>query len=424
MPSKSQASRKPSTLPPSASPPTALLWAHQLRRENNALVERIHALEKSVKAAVDGVEGEKRKIGKEREKREKGDKEVVGKLTALIGGVGEVLEGLESWKEEVERREREREEVVEGLRREIGELKEGIGMCSVMSLLFLLYAFVVAVGEERCESNILTFLGASRRSKRSCHRTLTSSGEGMETSPLVAGTQQRFESIELGDPPPRECPVPEGQDVIVRDSMATETPSDMSPEIPESQPDDQLLVETQIRPEREVSGNRHSTMDLDEACFQASHPQQESREPLSIQLVQGSLSVVEYLQLGEDMRARFPGRRQEGRVVEAFWEGMNDGEVKRGLEEELEKDGWVWGVVREVCGRDTSGRIGGSNQCKGKVNEVEVANRAVVENPPIGLNGFGKEKRSGKEESVVETRKVKKRRFIPVAPVDEDENFL
>lgn len=280
------------------------------------------------------------------------------------------------------------------------------------------------------KSNILTFLGTPRKSKRACRRTLTGSDEDRRTTPLVIGTQQRFESLELGDPPSRDCsmakpdevPVPEGQDIIVRDSMATETPSDMSPEIPETQPDDRLIAEMQTHPQRAASENTHSTMDLDAVNPQLSQLHQPSREPSSIQLVQGSLSLLEYLQLGEEMRARFTGRRQEGRVVEAFWEGMNAGDAKRRLEEMLERDGWVWEVAREVCVRE--------GELKGDANRRESIKKGGEGVSGVGKEGNdllafneSKEEKREDEKCAVEKRK-RKRRFIPVVPIDEEEYLL
>lgn len=219
-------------------------------------------------------------------------------------------------------------------------------------------------------------------------------------------------------------PASDSQELVVRDSMATETPSDMSPEVPETQTDGQLLVETQPRPQRGISENSHSTMDLDVIDSERSQPQRQSRDSSSsLTLVQGSLSLSEYLQLGEEMRAKFPGIRQEGRLVEAFWQGINDGEVKKGMEERLERDGWVWEAIRKGCDSH--------NEQKGKTDEgglndkkAEAVGGATEQVNPWPLDNADGEMHKKHEAGPVEKARKRKRRFIPVVPIDEDEYLL
>lgn len=58
-------------------------------------------------------------------------------------------------------------------------------------------------------------------------------------------------------------------------------------------------------------------------------------------------SLQAYLELGESVLAKFP-RRHESKVVEAFWEGLADMNVKTSMEERMERDGWTWNIAREV----------------------------------------------------------------------------
>ena len=199
--------------------------------------------------------------------------------------------------------------------------------------------------------------------------------------PLIAGTH---DSPELGNEvalPPHIPTTPEEEQLpskeptlIIRDSMATATPSnpDMGPEIPESELDDDgLPIENQRRSHFQRAASEFSiasTMGTevvyphqfrDQSQPQERQQEHEQQTSPSLNLKQGTLSLSDYLQLGEEALAKFPGRRQEGRVVEAFWEGMGEGSAKQELEERLERGGWVWEVARGVCHDGGDGGDGG-----------------------------------------------------------------
>lgn len=100
-----------------------------------------------MKAAVDGVKDETRKMGDGREKvgkemegwreRVEGRWEDLGKWRnevdsrweELSDGVKERFDGLDEWKERVELKEKERMTEVGEIRTEMRELREGMGMC-------------------------------------------------------------------------------------------------------------------------------------------------------------------------------------------------------------------------------------------------------------------------------------------------------
>lgn len=130
-------------------------------------------------------------------------------------------------------------------------------------------------------------------------------------------------------------------------------------------------------------------------------------DPQGVQsLHQGpSESLESYFARGETVLSTLP-RREENRVVLAFWEGVGDDRVKRGLKEELEREGWRWEVVRGFM--------------------IEGGSCIVVKSKTSGCengSGAGGEKRKTQKKTKTKMKmKMKKRRAIPVIwPVDEEE---
>ena len=99
---------------------------------------------------------------------------------------------------------------------------------------------------------------------------------------------------------------------------------------------------------------------------------------------QDGRSLSEYLSLTEARRGQLPPRKREGRIVEAFVAGLDDGDVRGRLEERLDKEGWMWGVLETAVQRI--------------VKERERSQRT---DQPV--------------------KKSKKRRCIPIVPVDEED---
>lgn len=99
---------------------------------------------------------------------------------------------------------------------------------------------------------------------------------------------------------------------------------------------------------------------------------------------QDGRSLSEYFSLTEVGRGQLPPRKREGRIVEAFVAGLDDGDVRGRLERGLDEEGWMWGVLEAVVQR--------------VVRERERSRRT---DQPV--------------------KKSKKRRCIPIVPVDEED---
>lgn len=99
---------------------------------------------------------------------------------------------------------------------------------------------------------------------------------------------------------------------------------------------------------------------------------------------QDGRSLSEYLSLTEARRGQLPPRKREGRIVEAFVAGLDDGDVRGRLEKRLDEEGWMWDVLTTV------------------------------------VHGIVRDREASRQPDRPK-HKSKKRRCIPIVPVDEED---
>ena len=99
---------------------------------------------------------------------------------------------------------------------------------------------------------------------------------------------------------------------------------------------------------------------------------------------QDGRSLSEYFSLTEAGRGQLPPRKREGRIVEAFVAGLDDVDIRGRLEKRLDEGGWMWSVLETAVLKI--------------VRERESSRRT---DQPV--------------------KKSKKRRCIPIVPVDEED---
>jgi hypothetical protein len=109
-------------------------------------------------------------------------------------------------------------------------------------------------------------------------------------------------------------------------------------------------------------------------------------------LGQEKKSLAEYLSMAERMRSQLPRRKQEGVIVEAFYEGLRDRRIKVCLERYLQVAGWTWKSLEGFC-RHWSARE------KNNVTEMLDAGTGVVQWPEYGKGRTKKRPRRSLEEN-------------------------
>lgn len=72
------------------------------------------------------------------------------------------------------------------------------------------------------------------------------------------------------------------------------------------------------------------------------------------QIYQNGRTISDYLAFASDLRSQLPRRKQEGHIVEAFFDGITgddaDGAAfKASLEDYLDKAGWIWSNLEVFC---------------------------------------------------------------------------
>jgi hypothetical protein len=74
------------------------------------------------------------------------------------------------------------------------------------------------------------------------------------------------------------------------------------------------------------------------------------------QIKQDHHELYDYFTFAAELRSELPRRKQEGHMVEAFFNGLsNDSAVKMAIEEYLDALGWIWSNVEGFCRRDQQG---------------------------------------------------------------------
>jgi hypothetical protein len=138
-----------------------------------------------------------------------------------------------------------------------------------------------------------------------------------------------------------------------------------------------------------------------------------------------SQALAEYFSTAERIRSRFPRRKQEGMIVEAFCEGLSDGSIKASLERTLDSLGWTWNILEKFCHNapDKSGIV-----------SKAVASEIVVDaDDPRGSTARAEQKQGHQEQECKMVKEAKgknknkkrKRRHISLVPTSEDEyDFL
>lgn len=115
--------------------------------------------------------------------------------------------------------------------------------------------------------------------------------------------------------------------------------------IPDSMPVDNGIQNTTSKPDRSVRGSSETTL---EDAIQEDEPNPPTRDTYLLSMInQDGRTLGDYLSFAEGIRDGLPPRKREGSIVERFLDGLEDGAVRRMLEERLDQAGWGWDVMRD-----------------------------------------------------------------------------
>ncbi|KUL88337.1 hypothetical protein ZTR_05021 [Talaromyces verruculosus] len=127
---------------------------------------------------------------------------------------------------------------------------------------------------------------------------------------------------------------------------------------PEPSPEPHTEAEITNVPDSTISQTALSTLstltDPPESIILDSIPLPNPYDHIFQQIYQNGRTISDYLTFITDLRSQLPRRKQEGHIVEAFFDGItgNDADgaaFKASLEDYLDKAGWIWSNLEAFC---------------------------------------------------------------------------
>ena len=127
---------------------------------------------------------------------------------------------------------------------------------------------------------------------------------------------------------------------------------------PEPSPEPHTEAEITNFPDSTISQTALSSLstltDLPESIILDSIPPPNPYDHIFQQIYQNGRTISDYLTFTTDLRSQLPRRKQEGHIVEAFFDGITgddaDGAAfKASLEDYLDKAGWIWSNLEVFC---------------------------------------------------------------------------
>ncbi|KAK2800707.1 hypothetical protein FQN50_008017 [Emmonsiellopsis sp. PD_5] len=419
------------TTHPTTTEPTSLLWAHQLRREHTALVSNFDKLEELTSSSTERSEAAIAKLKDEVLGR-------LGKLEEALGIVQRDVGEFGDWKGRVEdrergrdidrelageeekervemervRRDKERDDIlgsIEGLKGAVDELGKERGREDIVEDIKMLKGVVEEIKRER-------ELEKQREREREEERERL---ERMELerhiSPITSLLPPSAQQPNRSSSPVQPADLQPSRQIQTRQKFPSHFPSTISGTPTMSHLPTSSV--TRSSPPRDCSPllvpDSHSlALDFDPSSLSSdlvTAPPTVANADLKYmvpEMRQGqSEYLTEYLSRGEEVLAGFP-RREESRVVQAFWDGLGDSGVKKVMEQKLDEEGWRWEVVKEVVVNMHESVDGLSKDMPLPQQERDGGDRSL-----LAHDGAGEKK-----------RKTKKRRMIPLIwPVDGEE---
>ncbi|PCG91445.1 Hypothetical protein PENO1_093840 [Penicillium occitanis (nom. inval.)] len=122
---------------------------------------------------------------------------------------------------------------------------------------------------------------------------------------------------------------------------------------PEHSPEPHAEAEITSVPDSMISQTALSTLstltDLPDSI-----PPPNPYDPIFKQIYQNGRTTSDYLAFTSELRSQLPRRKQEGHIVEAFFDGITEDDAdgaafKASLEDYLDKAGWIWSNLEVFC---------------------------------------------------------------------------
>ncbi|TQB69470.1 hypothetical protein MPDQ_001830 [Monascus purpureus] len=370
--------------------PSSLLWAHEIRRENIHLLNQLDATRTSLSSTTQTTQTLKQSVAE---------------LTQLVRELGAENRVLHDTLDDVQRK-----------LALLGDRVESTSTSTVTSLESL----------GRRVGGLEDEIGVSRGRISAFERQLRGAVSGDEVREMV-GRELRASRVCFGTARKDD----ENPDVLVPDSVpfTNTNTSTATVENPGSIQDRNISVLDSIEGiTRETRESQYQDCDTtkDE---KGEHGPKEQVEMASVRggnsynfeienLKQRERTLSEYLSFAVEVRRQLPPRKREGVIVEAFVGGLDNLYTRELLEKQMDRDGWSWGVLETVLNNIISEQGGRDVQA---ISDGIGSNARGETTDSKGSTGCRPDGHGMANDTNLKQRHRKKRRCIPIVPVDEDD---
>ncbi|KAJ9237851.1 hypothetical protein DTO169E5_5022 [Paecilomyces variotii] len=346
--------------------PPSILWAHQIRRENTHLADKMDDLATLVSSTVEAAVAGRNSV----EQLHTTAKGLLDDNRSLRERLATLERANTETKLRMENLERDNERLHDVLdvmdRKWTNRIKEEITVLRDMK------KDILTEAEEMLELQ---------------HTTIDLRFEAVDLrigailDIVKAGREKRCQAFQ-------NSPISSPTSCVTRERPPQQLDEDNTTLVPDSMPSAHAIL-TAAEPAPEYPAEPFK------------HLHEDTKQTLST-FQQNKRSLVDYLSFAEEARMQLPRREQESIAVEKFLDGLVDKNLKAILEKRIDEKGWTWEILRESCLQISI------QQEPEKRNDIVVA----FDNRPAEAK---QKMRDGKGVKV----KRRKRRCISLVPTDE-----
>ncbi|OGM43947.1 hypothetical protein ABOM_005987 [Aspergillus bombycis] len=335
--------------------PSALLWAYEIRRENIHLADEIHKAKAELTSTVDTINEVKQNVNELSRQVKQSETNAIENLQYLDTRITHGSNNLLRRVEALEIENRRLKEELENVRKECAAHSKGLSLVS-----------------ESMKTEIMNEV----------RRILAQERGSLRVNELLGESHGNSDMARIGS------------DILVPDSL----PKDVTASAGEQGNSLQALSETTWGPSRSSSiEGRRST-----EIGQSNRMIMQGQENLRHLFRQSARPLGTYWSYAIDTRIHLPLWIKSSDIAKAFVNGLEDIATRDSMERELHAAGWSWDVLAGVM----------HNKLKEKKFQTATL--------PVRMKaGSGKSDEASKPNTPIKHKKKKKRRVIPIIPVDE-----
>ncbi|KAE8407310.1 hypothetical protein BDV37DRAFT_280215 [Aspergillus pseudonomiae] len=360
--------------------PSSLLWAYEIRRENIHLADEIHKAKADLSSTVDTINDVNQNVKELSRQVKQAETNAIKNLqcldTRITHGTNNLIRRVEALEIENGRLKAE----LENVGNECAARSKGLSLVLESMKTEIMNEVRRIFSQEKGSFRVNELLGGSH------------GNAGKYLPPSWYGSGLLFAMYEVVCTHMARV----GSDILVPDSG----PKDVTASARERGNSLQALSETTWGPSRSssIEGRRSTELGLFNGMAM------QGQENLHRLFRQNARPLGAYWSYAIDTRIQLPLWMKSSDIAKAFVDGLEDTATRDLMERKLYAAGWSWDVLAEVM--------------HNKLNEKK---SQTVKSPVRMKAGSGKPGEASKPNTPIKHKKKRKRRVIPIVPVDEDD---